>query len=120
MVMNLTESKPVVYTTKRREEAPFRNELFLRNASHKLIRASRDKTYPVFIKDCKSPNQLLEIIQLKQDDRHFPRYKKIQKVFLLSAAASTILMVFGGRRAGKKFVCWVLKAYIPKRQYAHA
>ena len=108
-----------VLSTKRISEVPFKSELYGKDVSFDLIRAAGNKkTYPEFVKSCKNPKLLFEILLLKHSDSHFPSLKKVGRIFKYATTAATITAFFRGKQAAQKIECTIYKTYLPKKQYA--
>ena len=108
-----------VYATKDIHEVPFKMELLSKDTKPALLfAAGNKKTYPEFIRDCKDPDLLMEVIHLKKDEPHFPSRAKIVRVAIYSAIVFRLVEILVSTKRAKRAAAAVLKLYIPRNQYA--
>ncbi len=128
--MNETTTLPM-YATKNAATKPFKNELHNKCCSWELIIAVHEKTYFEFIRDCKNPDHLLEVMLLKASDSHFPNVPQVAKIadrahfwghllFLISC----VIFIYDKNRKAKAITnsnalkSAIYRNNIPKQQYA--
>lgn len=107
-------------TTLRRDQVPFKTELHRLPASQELRTAVMTKPYSDFISSCRDPKHLIEVLELKKAQTHFPSAAKIKRIIFIAASASALSFVVGGRKIARIVKCNVLKAFMPKKQYSDA
>lgn len=116
MIMNQTTPMPV-FTTKNVDEVPFKNELYSKDCSQELLRAVSKKKYREFIRDCKNPDHLLEVLLIKHTDAHFPNLVQITRIANRANFLGSLLSFVAGSKLGNELKCAIYRNHIPKNQY---
>lgn len=115
--MNQTTPMPA-FTTKGVDEVPFKNELYSKDCSFELIQAANRKTYREFVRDCKNPDHLLQVMLLKCNEPHFPSLIQVNRISNRATLLGILVKLFAGQAMANELKCAIYRNNIPKNQYA--
>lgn len=95
-------------------KVPFKRVLFNHNTSWDLLLEVKNKTYSDFVKDCKDPELLEEVMIIQNKDSGFSSLKKINKIIRNAAFAAAIAAIFRSQKLQNRIKCWMYRNFLLK------